>query len=149
VANPEIHVRWGLARGPSAELGFELRAMLPIEDDTAFGMLVGLPVALRTGVLRLDTGIYIPIIFFRHETWTAISIPAHLWIQASPTLWLGPLFEIRVYHQNGATANQYPVGFGIGSALAPNLDLRAWFLFWDVDNNDYYGGGIVFQIRFD
>jgi len=148
VANPEIHVRWGLARGPSAELGFELRAMLPIEEHTRFGMLLGLPIALRTGVLRLDTGIYFPIIFYG-TIQTAISIPAHLWIQASPTLWLGPLFEIRVYHQNGATWNQYPMGFGIGSALAPNLDLRAWFLFPDVNDNGNYGGGIALQIRFD
>ena len=148
VANPEIHVRWGLARGPSAELGFELRAILPIEDGTRFGMVLGLPIALRTGVLRLDTGIYIPILFYS-AIQTAISIPAHLWIQVSPTLWLGPLFGIRVYHQNGASWNQYPVGFGIGSALAPNLDLRAWFLFNNVDDNAVYGGGIALQVRFD
>ena len=148
VANPEIHVRWGLARGPSAELGFELRAILPIEDGTRFGMVLGLPVALRTGVLRLDTGIYLPIIFYS-QVLTAISIPAHLWIQASPTLWLGPLFEIRVYHQNGHSSNQYPVGFGIGSALAPNLDLRAWFLFPDVNDNHRYSGGVALPIRFE
>jgi hypothetical protein len=148
VANPEIHIRWGLARGPSAELGFELRAIMPIEDGTRFGMVLGLPVALRTGVLRLDTGIHLPIIFYG-QILSAISVPAHLWIQASPTFWLGPLFEIRVYHQNGHSWNQYPVGFGIGSALAPNLDLRAWFLFPDVNSNANYGGGIAFQIRFD
>jgi len=124
------------------------RAILPIEDHTRFGMVLGLPIALRTGVLRLDTGIYIPIIFYS-PIQTAISIPAHLWIQVSPTLWLGPLFGIRVYHQNGASWNQYPVGFGIGSALAPNLDLRAWFLFDNVDDNAVYGGGIALQVRFD
>jgi len=148
VANPEIHVRWALARGPSAELGFELRAILPIEQDTRFGMVLGLPIALRTGVLRLDTGIYLPLLFYSQMV-TAITVPAHLWIQASPTLWLGPLFEIRVYHQNGHSWNEYPVGFGIGSALAPNLDLRAWFLFPNIDNNAVYGGGIALQIRFD
>jgi len=41
------------------------------------------------------------------------------------------------------------VGFGIGSALAPNLDLRAWFLFDNVDDNAVYGGGIALQVRFD
>lgn len=148
IANPEIHVRWGLARGPSAELGFDLRAMLPIEDGARFGMVLALPVVLRTGVLRLDTGIYFPIIFYE-TTQTVISVPAHLWIQASPTLWLGPIFGIRVYHQNGSSWNQYPVGFGIGSMLSYNLDLRAWFLFPDADNNSVYGGGIAFQIRFD
>ena len=146
VANPEIHVRWGLAHGPSAELGFELRAIIPIESGTRFGMVLALPVALHTGILRLDTGIYVPILFYSPVR-TVISIPAHVWFQVSPTLWLGPLFGIRVSNQDGGTA--YPVGFGIGSMLNPGLDLRAWFLFPDVNLNDVYGGGIAFQIRFE
>lgn len=145
IANPEIHVRWGIAHGPSAELGFELRAIMPIEENTRFGMVLGLPVALHTGVIRLDTGVYVPILFY-HDTLTIVSVPAHLWIQASPTLWLGPLFGIQVYHPGGAT---YPVGFGIGNMLSAALDLRAWFLFPDVNDNDRYGGGVALQIRFE
>lgn len=148
VANPEIHVRWGIAHGPSAELGFELRAILPIESGTHFGMVLGLPVALRTGVIRLDTGVYLPIIF-EHDTLLIVSVPAHLWIQASPTLWLGPLFGIRFYHQGGASGNEFPLGFGLGTMLSSALDLRAWFLFPNVDDNSRYGGGIAFQIRFE
>jgi hypothetical protein len=148
VANPEIHVRWGIAHGPSAELGFELRAIMPIEQQTRFGMVLGLPVALRTGVIRLDTGVYVPI-FFYPDTLTIVSVPAHLWIQASPTLWLGPLFGIQVFHQGGASWNRYPVGFGIGTMLNPALDLRAWFLFPDINDNERYGGGVALQIRFE
>ena len=148
VANPELHVRWAMARGPSAELGFELRAIIPIESGSHFGMVLGLPVALGTGILRLDTGIYVPIIF-QPNTLTIISVPAHLCIQVSPTVWLGPLFGIRVYNWNGGSSTQYPFGLGIGSMLSSNLDLRAWFLFPNLDRNDVYGGGIAFQIRFE
>jgi hypothetical protein len=148
VANPEIHVRWGIAHGPSAELGFELRAIMPIEQGTHFGMVLGLPVALRTGILRLDTGVYLPIIF-NHDTLMIVSVPAHLWIQASPTLWLGPLFGLRFFHQGGRSWNEFPLGFGLGTMLSSALDLRAWFLFPNVDNNDNYGGGLAFQIRFE
>lgn len=145
VANPELYARWGIARGPNAALGFELRAILPFETGSRFGMVLGLPVVLRTGILRIDTGIYVPILFY-DPTVSALSVPFHLWIQASPSLWLGPLFGIRVYTHGGGT--EYPVGIGLGTMLAWNVDLRFWFLFPNVDYNEYYGGGVALQIRF-
>ena len=60
VANPEIHLRWAVARGSTAELGLEWRAYLPIENGSSFGMMFGLPITLRAGSLRVDTGLYVP-----------------------------------------------------------------------------------------
>jgi hypothetical protein len=112
-------------------------------------MMLALPVALRAGALRLDTGVYVPVIF-SDPTLTIISVPLHLWIQATPRLWLGPLFGLRVV-ANGGNQTEVPLGFGMGTALDRAVDLRAWFLFPDVSQNGStrgYGGGVALQLRF-
>jgi hypothetical protein len=148
VANPELHLRWAVARGSAAELGLEWRAYLPIENNSSFGMMFALPVSLRAASLRLDTGLYVPIIF-SNPTRTVVSFPLHLWIQATRTFWLGPLFGIRVY--SGGGGNQYPLGFGLGTALTRLVDLRTWILFPDISQNEAartFGAGVALQLRF-
>jgi hypothetical protein len=147
VANPEIHLRWAVARGSAAELGLEWRAYLPIENGSSFGMMFALPIVLRTGSLRVDTGLYVPIIF-ADPTRTVVSVPIQLWIQASRTLWLGPLFGLRVNHPGG---DSYPLGFGLGTALTRLVDLRTWILFPDISQNEAartFGAGVALQLRF-
>ena len=148
VANPELHLTWSVARGRAGELGFELAAYIPIENGTSFGMLFGLPVILRAGVLRIDTGVYVPVIF-SNPTQSVVSVPFHFWIQATRTLWFGPLIGLRVYNNNGG--QQIPLGFGLGSAINPFVDLRAWFLFPDINQNEgsrSFGAGVGLQFRF-
>jgi hypothetical protein len=150
VANPELHLRWAVARGSAAELGLELRAYLPIESGSSFGLMFGLPVVLRAGSVRLDTGLYVPVIF-SNPTETVVSIPIHLWIQATRTLWLGPLFGLRVVSAGGSH-DQYPLGFGIGSSLTHTIDLRTWILFPDISQNEAartFGAGLALQVRFE
>ena len=89
VANPELHFRWSVARSYAAELGLELRVYLPIEAGSRFGFMFGLPIALRAGIVRFDTGLYVPIIFY-DPTQTIVSIPLHIWIQADARLLAGP-----------------------------------------------------------
>ncbi|HEY4188378.1 MAG TPA: hypothetical protein VGP07_25110 [Polyangia bacterium] len=149
VANPELHLRWLAARGPNAELGLQLDFYLPTENGSRFGMMFALPIVLRGGPVRLDTGIYVPVIFY-DPTLTIISVPLHVWIQATPRLWLGPLFGVRVI-ESGGSHTEAPMGFGIGTALDRAVDLRAWFLFPDVSHNGttrVYGGGVALQLRF-
>jgi len=151
VANPEVHLRWAVARGSAAQLGLELRAYLPVEDNSRFGIMFGLPIALRAGSVRIDTGLYVPIIFTEPNTTTIVSVPLHLWIQASSTTWLGPLFGLRVVSNNGSH-NEYPLGFGLGTMLSRAIDLRMWFLFPDINRNEgarQFGAGIALQIRFE
>ncbi len=150
VANPELHLRWAVARGSAAELGIELRAFLPIEANSSFGLMFGLPVVLRAGTIRLDTGLYVPVIF-SDPTRTVVSVPIHLWIQATRTLWLGPLFGVRVV-SGGGNRDEYPLGFGIGSSLTRTIDLRTWILFPDISQTEAartFGAGVGLQIRFE
>ena len=100
-SNPELRFRWSVARSYGAELGIELRAYLPIEAQSRFGFMFGLPILLRAGPIRLDTGIYVPVVFY-NPTFTAVSIPLHVWIQVGHNFWLGPLLGLRVVSQGGS-----------------------------------------------
>jgi hypothetical protein len=149
VANPELRMTWTVARGAIPQIGLEARAYLPFEDGSHFGVMFGVPLALRLGIVRIDTGLYVPIIF-ENPTTSAVSIPLHLWIQASPTFWLGPLLGLRIESPHGHDA--YPLGFGFGSALSRQIDLRAWFLFPDMNQDEAartFGVGVGLQIRFE
>jgi hypothetical protein len=111
--------------------------------------MFGLPLSLRLASVRFDTGLYVPIIFTEPNTTTIISIPLHIWIQATPTFWLGPLLGWRIVNPGGDS--QYPVGFGMGWMLAHNLDLKTWFLFPDMNRDQaarWFGAGVALQIRF-
>jgi hypothetical protein len=149
-ANPELRLRWSVARGAVAQLGLEVRAYLPFEARTRAGVMFGVPLALRLASVRIDTGLFVPIIFTDPTTTSAVSIPLHIWIQASPTFWLGPLLGLRIESPGGHDA--YPFGFGLGSALSRQLDLRAWFLFDDLNQDAAartFGVGVGLQIRFE
>jgi hypothetical protein len=151
MANPELHLRWSVARGAVAQLGLELRAYMPFETGTRFGLMFGLPIALRLGAVRFDTGIYVPVVF-NQPTWSAVSVPVHIWIQASPTLWLGPLFGVRVVNDPGGSHDEYPLGFGLGSALSHAVDLRAWMLWPQISGPQAgrtFGAGLALQVRFE
>jgi hypothetical protein len=147
VANPELRFRWSVARGYAAELGVELRAYMPIETGSRFGFMFGLPIALRAGPIRFDTGIFVPIIFY-DPTFTVVSIPLHIWIQAAYNLWVGPLLGVQFVNQG---ADRFPLGFGLGLQLARNVDLKTWFLFPDMSQDAAarnYGLGVALQVRF-
>jgi hypothetical protein len=150
MANPELRMVWTVARGSNVLLGLGARAYLPIEAGSRFGMMFEMPVAFRLGTVRIDTGLYVPIIFTQPDTTTVVSIPVHLWIQASSTFWLGPLFGLRINNPGGHDA--YPLGFGLGTALSRQIDLRAWFLFPDMNHDEAartFGAGVALQIRFE
>ena len=149
LANPELRLRWSVARGPVALLGLEGRAYLPFANGSRFGFMLALPIAFRLGRVRIDTGLYVPVLFY-DPTQTAVSIPVHIWIQASPTFWLGPLLGVRIENPGGHDA--YPFGFGLGSALNRDVDLRAWFLFPDLNRDEgarTFGAGVGLEIRFE
>jgi len=148
MANPELHIRWAIARG-TASLGLEGRAYIPIEQGSHFGVMVALPLSLHLASVRFDTGLYVPMLFYEPETITVVSIPLHLWIQASNTLWFGPLFGWRHWSGNGR-GTEYPFGFGLGTALTRAIDFRTWFLFPDINRSEggrEFGGGVGFQFR--
>jgi hypothetical protein len=149
VSNPELRFRWSLARSYASELGLELRAFLPIENGSRFGLMFGLPIALRAGPVRFDTGLYVPVLFY-DPTRTVISVPLHIWIQVASDFWLGPLLGLRVENPGGHIA--YPLGFGLGWQTSRAVDLRTWFLFPDMNQPAAartYGLGVALQVRFE
>jgi hypothetical protein len=149
MANPELRLRWLVARGSVAQLGLEGRAYLPFESGTYFGVMVGLPLTLRLSSVRFDTGLYVPIIF-EPQTETTVSIPLHVWIQATSRFWLGPLTGLRIVNPGGRT--EYPFGFGLGTMLSNAIDLRGWFLFPRINGSEAartFGAGVALQIRFE
>jgi hypothetical protein len=151
VANPELRFRWAVARAAAAELGLELRFYLPTEAGSHFGLMFGLPIALRAGAVRVDTGLYVPVIFTDPQTTTIVSIPIHVWFQATPTLWVGPLFGLKVVSQGG-NHSEYPLGFGLGATLSRSVDIKTWFLFPDMNHTAAartWGAGLALQIRFE
>jgi hypothetical protein len=149
VSNPELKFRWSVARSYAAELGLELRAYLPIETNSRFGFMFGLPIALRAGIVRFDTGLYVPVLFY-DPTQTAVSVPLHIWIQAAYNLWLGPILGLRIENPGGHTA--YPFGFGLGLQASRAVDLRGWFLFPDMNRDAaarVWGIGGAIEVRFE
>ncbi len=150
-ANPEVHARWAMARGSSIELGLDLRAYLPIEQRSRFGLMLGVPLSLRAASIRIDTGLFVPVVFY-DPTATVVSVPVHLWIQVTHVVWLGPLFGFKVVSENGASHHEYPLGFGLGAALGRAVDLRSWLMFPDINRAQAartFGAGLALQIRFE
>jgi hypothetical protein len=133
------------------QLGLEGRAYLPFASDSYFGVMFGVPLTLRLASVRFDTGLYVPIIF-EPQTMTIVSVPLHIWIQATSRFWLGPILGLRVINAGGSSHTEYPFGFGLGSMLSHAIDLRGWFLFPHINGPGAartYGAGIALQIRFE
>jgi hypothetical protein len=161
IANPELRLRGAVAHGAVAALALEVRTNLPIGSDSAWGAMVGLPLRLRFRSIGIDTGLFVPVLFFPRSTNAVIlSLPVQVWIQATPTVWFGPVIGLRhgyVSYGGGPseTFNDYSLGLGVGVSLSPAIDLRAWFLipnlFGDAFQDYYerrYGGGIAMELRF-
>ena len=139
-----------MARSYAAELGLELRAYLPIETGSRFGFMFGLPIALRAGPIRFDTGLYVPVIFY-DPTQTAVSMPLHIWIQAAHNFWLGPMLGLRVESPGGSTPPTRSASAWAGR-LSRVVDLRTWFLFPDMNQNAAarrWGIGVALEVRFE
>ena len=152
MANPELRVRGALVRGSVFELALEGRLVVPFADGTDAGALFGVPMALHLGDrVRLDLGVYLPVVFVPNDTSFAIHVPIDLWIQASRRLWLGPMTGVafeRVGDSNGSQS--VSLGFGLGYAITHYLDFKAMFLFPTLNNESrVFGGGAGIEVRIE
>ncbi len=153
VANPELRLRWAVYRGRVVEVGLDGRFYMPIEEGSHAGLMFGVPLAFHLGsFIRLDTGVYIPVIF-GDEIGTAISVPADLWFQVTSQLWLGPMMGLRHIDPGGPnnSHNDLLVGFGFGYQLASAVDLKWMFIIPNANADEntplVWGGGIGVQFR--
>jgi hypothetical protein len=156
-ANPEFHIRGRLINVHILELGLEGRAYLPFETGTRFGVMFGVPVALHFGgTVRLDTGVYVPVIFY-NNTATVVSIPGRLWIQATDRFWLGPITAIHIYSgpplvpfsRNDADVL---IGFGLGYQISRFADFKTQLIFPRINGDAaarLFGFGVGIGLNFD
>jgi hypothetical protein len=149
VANPEFRVRWVAYSGSVAEVGLDGRIFLPIEQFTRFGMMFGVPLAFHvTDFLRIDTGAYIPIVFY-DSVFNGLTIPAYFWFQPSEKLWLGPMMSLRFIDPGpGNHDASLLLGFGLGYQVHSAVDLKTMILFPNVDNGFARGFGAGFGVQF-
>ena len=149
VANPEFHIRARLIESQAVEVGVEGRAYAPF--DQGFGIMAGVPVAFHFGrAARLDTGVYVPILFY-DPTYARVSFPFHLWFQATSRLWLGPITGAIIDTERG-NRTTVPLGFGLGYAVTSALDFKTQFIFRDVthgNRSEYWGFGAGLEVRID
>lgn len=150
VANPELRIRWIAYSGSVAEVGLDGRVFLPVEANTRFGLMFGVPLAFHVSdLLRIDTGAYIPVVFYR-PAFNGLSIPAYFWFQTSEKLWLGPMAQLRFIDQGGGPHDAHLlVGFGLGYQVASSVDLKTMILFPAIDNDvvRQFGAGFGVQFR--
>ena len=148
VANPELHLRWAVARGSTAELGLEWRAYLPIENGSRFGMMFGLPIALRAGLAAHRHRPLRPDHLLRSDT--------RRWSACRSTVDPGDAdalagTAVRAAGLQQRRRDRYPLGFGLGTSLTHLVDLRTWILFPDISRNEAartFGAGVALQLRF-
>jgi hypothetical protein len=149
LANPEISLRLMVLHSSSAELGVEGRLYIPIEAGTDTGVMLAVPLAFHfSPTVRLDTGIFVPIIF-SDPTRSVISFPFHLWLQASDQVAVGPITGIQVHNPGGSIT--VPLGLGLNYGATSTADLRFWFLFPNIKGDGQarnYGAGIGVEARF-
>jgi hypothetical protein len=116
-ANPELRLLGRILDLSVLELGVEGRLYLPVEDRTRFSFMLGAPVRLHVArILRIDTGLYVPVLSNENGAGGTISsvslnLPAEFWFQVTRRVFLGPVAEFRV---NG---NEAPLGFDRGTGL--------------------------------
>jgi hypothetical protein len=158
-ANPELRLLGRVLDLSVVELGLEGRVYMPFEAGTRFSFMLGAPVRLHFGrVVRIDMGVYVPVIFNAGGPADAVSVnlPFEAWFQVTRSFFLGPLAEIRL------NADQDPalgidhgagllLGFGLGYQISRFADFKAAFDFPRVNGNPGpdFGAGAGLGLHFD
>jgi hypothetical protein len=160
-SNPEVRLRGAVYRGDVAEVALEGRVVVPFADGTRLGAMFGVPLAFHVaGRLRIDTGVFIPVIFDDQTTFGpnpgqtsfGINVPVDVWFQITRKLWLGP--ETGVYYLTRGNLNEtdIPLGFGLGISLTRSIDFKAQGMFPAINQNagaQLFTAGGAFQFRIE
>lgn len=152
VANPEFRVRWSVYSGRIAEVALDGRMFMPVEQNSRFGLMFGVPLAFHLGsIVRIDTGGYIPVVF--DSRLNGLTIPGYFWFQTSDRFWLGPMTSLRFLDYGpGDHDASLLVGMGFGYQVANAFDLKWQAFLPDVTRNgafDTFGAGFGIQFRIE
>ena len=141
-ANPELRIRQAV----TSAIALEARAYVPF--DGPFGFMLAAPLHLSGGNLALHSGVYVPLIFASGGTQSFVSIPAHLWFNASGAWYIGLLTGARL--SNPGSDWSIPMGVGFDRTLSQASDLVMWFLFPDITRDGaakQFGAGVALRLR--
>jgi hypothetical protein len=151
-SNPEVRVRGALVRGRIFELALEGRLVAPFAPGTNAGALFGVPMALHLGErVRMDMGVYVPVVFNPGDTYAGVSAPLDVWIQITPRLWLGPMTGL-VFDRvgNPGSVTNLSLGFGLGYSITHYLDFKTMFLFPTINQDSrIFGTGAGVELRIE
>jgi hypothetical protein len=158
-ANPEVRLLGRVLDLSVVELGIEGRVVLPFEAGTRFSFMFGVPLRLHFArLVRIDTGVYVPAIFYENGDGTVgsavtVNVPIEAWFQVTRSFFLGPMTEFRFNDNVGNLgfdrASGALFGFGLGVALSRFADLKADFLFPRVNGGPDFGAGVGIGLHFD
>lgn len=130
--DPSIYGVFRFLRG-SVDLGASLSLTFPVQGD--FVMAPGVPVLFHLGEsMRLDTGLFVPIVFDSPDTYAVLSIPVRFSVNVIPELFLGASTGLEMVEFD-PDFTTIPLGFHAGYTIAqgdtggPLLDLMAGFRF--------------------
>jgi hypothetical protein len=152
--NPEIRARNTLLNAQVFELGLEARAILPTAANSNFGLTPAAPMRVHLpGLLRIDTGIYLPITFNGATSFT-LDVPVQAYLQFHDAF-VGPATGIR-YNQPGggdASTAEIPLGLAGGYTLGGSfgaVDLKVQVRterINDANSWQYFGAGLGVGLR--
>jgi hypothetical protein len=145
--NPEFRLRGGIIDLKVLQLGLETRVIIPATNKY-FAITPGMPIRVHIPTfMRIDTGIYAPVVFGAdgQQTTYSIYLPAQLFFQVKDAFF-GPLTGFRYNRlSDGTDSVDIPAGIGGGYTFAKVVDVKAQLLTDHINANNWsstIGGGI-------
>jgi hypothetical protein len=151
-ANPEVRLRGALFDLKTVQLGLETRFIIPTADGSVFALTPGVPLRIHLpGLLRVDTGLYLPIAFFQSTSYS-LDVPVQAFFQVG-ALFGGPVTGIRYNVPGGGFASSVdvPLGLAAGYTLGGVVDLKVQVRTERINDSNsasqYLGGGLGVGLR--
>lgn len=160
-ANPEFHLRSTLVPLDVFELGLETRVVVPTSDNSYWDFTPGVPIRIHLpGMMRIDTGLWLPIFFVPSDQQQALNLPSTVYILDIPAAayfqigdaFVGPQTGLRINNiGSNPNSTDIPLGVGGGYTIGGMLDIKAQLRTERINSgaafNQSFGGGLGVGIR--
>jgi hypothetical protein len=157
-ANPEFHLRGSMVDEDIFQLGLETRLTVPTSNDSYWAFTPGLPMRIHMpGVMRIDVGIWLPVVFVNNpppganSTIYVLDIPVQAFFQIGDAF-VGPESGLRVVNVGSTpTSTDVPLGVGGGYTFGGIFDVKAQLRSERINSGSWasqsFGGGIGVGLR--
>lgn len=88
LGNPMVFATYAKDLG-NFDVGGRIGLTLPVQDGSDPGLLLGVPFLFRFGNSRLDTGVFIPLVFGDDETVSSLNLPVRFTQSVTPKIYVG------------------------------------------------------------